>query len=98
MDTKNLLLSAAVTGLMLGGSALASDNAKPVADSVHCQGINSCKGTGDCGGKTHGCAGSNACKGKGWKSMSKKDCDAATAALKSKKGKATKKAKADKKS
>jgi hypothetical protein len=103
MDTKNLLLTAAMTGIMLGGSALASDSGKTTTDTVHCQGVNSCKATGDCGGKTHGCAGSNECKGKGWKKMSQKDCDVATAALKLKnekatKEKATKEMPADKKS
>ncbi len=41
-----------------------------------CMGVNSCKGQGDCGGKTHECAGKNSCAKMGWKKMSKKDCDA----------------------
>jgi hypothetical protein len=99
MDTKKLLLSAAVAGLVIGGSVLASDSEKPAGKTVHCKGINSCKGTGDCGGKTHGCAGQNACKGKGWKKLSQKECDAASAALKEKGTKEMKSGKkADKKS
>lgn len=42
---------------------------------VHCLGVNSCKGTSECGveGK-HGCHGANACKGQGWTTLTKKDC------------------------
>jgi hypothetical protein len=99
MESKKILLSAAVAGLVIGGSAFASDGYKSGKDSVHCQAVNSCKGTGDCGGKTHGCAGQNTCKGKGWKKLSKKDCDKATAALKEKDTKEMKMdKKADKKS
>ncbi|HTL48840.1 MAG TPA: hypothetical protein VL688_12340 [Verrucomicrobiae bacterium] len=36
------------------------------AEGVQCHGVNSCKGTGECGGKGHSCAGKNACKGQGW--------------------------------
>jgi hypothetical protein len=99
MESKSLLLSAAVAGLVMGGSALASDDYKATKDSVHCQGVNSCKGTGDCGGKTHGCGGQNTCKGKGWKKMSQKECDTATEALKESKTKEIKvEKKAEKKS
>lgn len=45
------------------------------AATVHCLGVNACKGTSECGveGK-HGCSGQNACKGQGWISLAKKDC------------------------
>ena len=50
---------------------------KPVKapKTVHCLGVNSCKGSSECGveGKTS-CKGHNACKGQGWISLSKKDC------------------------
>jgi hypothetical protein len=88
MESKNLLLSAAVTGLVMGGAALASSgDYKKAPESVHCQEVNGCKGQGACGGATHGCAGQNACKGKGWLKLSQKECDAATAALKESKTK-----------
>ncbi len=45
------------------------------AEKVHCLGVNSCKGTSECGvDGAHGCSGQNACKGKGWISLAKKDC------------------------
>lgn len=45
------------------------------AKTVHCLGINACKGTSECAvdGK-HACAGHNACKGQGWTALTKKDC------------------------
>jgi len=45
------------------------------AATVHCLGVNACKGTSECGvdGK-HGCTGQNACKGQGWISLTKRDC------------------------
>ena len=45
------------------------------AETVHCLGVNACKGTSECGvdGK-HGCTGQNTCKGQGWISLAKKDC------------------------
>lgn len=45
------------------------------AATVHCLGINACKGTSECGvDGAHGCKGQNECKGKGWISLTKKDC------------------------
>ena len=45
------------------------------AATVHCLGVNACKGTSECGvDGAHGCKGHNECKGKGWTSLTKKDC------------------------
>lgn len=45
------------------------------AATVHCLGVNACKGTSECGveGKS-ACSGKNACKGQGWTSLTKKEC------------------------
>ncbi|EQA34933.1 hypothetical protein LEP1GSC047_1926 [Leptospira inadai serovar Lyme str. 10] len=72
---KHLLIGAALTGLLTTG-AIAEDKSGSDDSKGECHGINSCKGTGDCGGKGHSCAGKNSCKGHGWLSLSKKDCDA----------------------
>jgi len=46
--------------------------------SVHCSGINSCKGTSDCKTAKNECKGMNSCKGQGWNSKaSAKECTAA---------------------
>ena len=76
MDTKNLLIVAALSGLAF--SAAANETAtKPAAAKAvegQCSGINSCKGTSACHSEKNSCAGTNACKGKGWLKTSEKEC------------------------
>ncbi|MCC6924937.1 hypothetical protein [Novosphingobium sp.] len=43
-------------------------------DTVHCYGVNSCKGTADCKTTQHECKGMNACKGHGFKAMTAGQC------------------------
>jgi uncharacterized membrane protein len=68
-----MLLASAVTGLLTlaapVGTATAAD-----AETVHCYGVNKCKGAGDCGGKGHSCAGENTCKGQGYLKLDKETC------------------------
>jgi hypothetical protein len=46
--------------------------------SVHCSGLNSCKGTSDCKTAKNECKGQNSCKGMGWnKKASAKECTSA---------------------
>lgn len=46
--------------------------------SVHCAGINSCKGKSDCKTAKNDCKGMNSCKGMGWNmKASAKECVAA---------------------
>lgn len=74
---KSKLLSAALTGFVLASTAGAADSVTPDKKSTpmgECHGVNSCKGTGQCGGQNHSCAGLNECKGKGWISMTEKEC------------------------
>lgn len=40
-----------------------------VNDTVHCYGVNSCKGTADCKTTQHECKGMNSCKGQGFKAL-----------------------------
>jgi hypothetical protein len=79
VDSRNLLLAAALSGLAL--SATAADVAKAVAPQKEakavegqCHGINSCKGTSACHSEKNSCAGTNACKAKGWLKTSEKEC------------------------
>jgi hypothetical protein len=51
------------TGMAIGGN-----------DTVHCYGVNSCKGTADCKTADHACKGQNGCKGQGFKAESAKTC------------------------
>ena len=80
MDTKKLLLSAALGGLIAGYGCASKENAPAGASGGttmgECHGANACKGKGECGGKgqSHGCAGKNACKGKGWTKTDEATC------------------------
>jgi len=58
----------------------AADDAK-----VKCEGVNACKGQSACKTATSACQGQNSCKGKGYVMLSKADCDAAMAKMKSEK-------------
>ncbi len=81
MDSKNLFLIAALSGLAIAASA--SDAVKTQAPAKEassvegqCHGVNSCKGTSACHTEKNSCAGTNSCKGKGWLKMTEKDCKA----------------------
>jgi uncharacterized membrane protein len=52
----------------------ASGAAVGAADTVHCYGVNSCKGSADCATASHECKGHNECKGQGFKAMAAKAC------------------------
>ncbi len=67
------LLASAVAGLLvMAGTATTASAAE--GDTVHCYGVNKCKGTGTCGGKGHSCAGENSCKGQGYLDIDKETC------------------------
>jgi len=55
-----------------GGGAKAE--AAGGSETVHCGGINSCKGQGACAGNDNSCKALNECKGKGWVDTSAADC------------------------
>lgn len=44
------------------------------ADTVHCYGVNACKGQADCKTAANACKGQNECKGHGFKAMKAGDC------------------------
>lgn len=59
-------MAAAAIALVLSGGAPAPALAKKMSKSVHCAGINSCKGTSLCKTANNACKGMNSCKGQGW--------------------------------
>lgn len=72
---KAALVTAALTGLMLAGCSTTQTAQTDTSDAKgECHGVNSCKGTGACGGAGYSCAGKNSCKGQGWVSLTKADC------------------------
>ena len=67
MNKKLLGAALALTAATLFATGqVAKAEGKKEEGKVKCSGINSCKGTGACGGATHSCKGKNECKGKGW--------------------------------
>jgi uncharacterized membrane protein len=75
MPIKGALIATAVAGLFVAGAARADQHEGAVKEAtVHCYGVNECKGKGACGTADHTCHGQNACKGKGWINLSKEEC------------------------
>ena len=66
-------------GVMMTPVAQAADKDM----SVHCTGVNSCKGTSECSSAKNSCKGQNSCKGMGWISLTQTECTAAQAKAKS---------------
>lgn len=82
MKQNKKLISAAVLGLMSMAIAPLAHAEDAASAKGECHGVNTCKGTGECGGKGNGCAGKNSCKGTGWKTMTKADCEKAKGTFK----------------
>jgi hypothetical protein len=76
-----LALATAAAGLFMTAGIPAVYAGKDEA-KVHCDGVNSCKGTSACQTASSACKGQNSCKGKGWSYMTKAQCDAAQAKMK----------------
>jgi hypothetical protein len=68
--------AAMLFGTAFIGTAVAADA------TVHCTGVNSCKGQSACKSANNACKGQNSCKGQGFLEMSKKDCKAAQEKMK----------------
>ena len=58
-------------------AAFAADTA-----TIHCTGVNSCKGQSECKSAKNSCKGMNSCKGQGYVSMTKEACTEAQAKAK----------------
>ncbi len=69
------LIAAAAAALALSGSVYAAP-AAGADDTVHCAGVNSCKGKGDCKTAENACKGQNTCKGHGFLALKAADCTA----------------------
>lgn len=75
MKSKTLLIASLASALAMPGLAFAGDKpAQYKGETVHCYGVNKCKGVGDCGGKGHSCQGKNSCKGQAFLDMDKDLC------------------------
>ena len=87
MDKKSTLAAAALAALAMaagcarGAKTTATASADHHAGGGECWGVNTCKGTGECGAPAglgeagHSCAGQNSCKGKGWITLAQAECE-----------------------
>lgn len=81
VQSKGVQLAAAAAALAFSAAAFsaappAGSSGKAVAasDKVHCYGVHSCKGNGDCKTTENSCKGQNACKGHSFKGMPAAEC------------------------
>lgn len=85
--------SKTLSGLGLATAAALMFSAAPLTASaadaakVKCEGANACKGKSACHTATSGCQGQNSCKGKGYLMLTKAECDATLAKMKTEAGK-----------
>lgn len=59
-------LAAVAVAMALNGVTTVPALAKKASTSVHCAGINSCKGMSSCKTAKSSCKGMNSCKSQGW--------------------------------
>ena len=64
MNKMNKLALATATAALFSGAVVPTATAEGA--TVHCMGINACKGQTKCATAENACAGQNACKGQGW--------------------------------
>lgn len=74
-SSKTLLIGS-LAGMLSVPLAMAARGgaAAEEGESIHCYGVNKCKGVGDCNGEGHDCSGLNACSRQGFLSMDKDLC------------------------
>jgi uncharacterized membrane protein len=69
-------IAAAAALIALSGATLPTAAVAADAQTVHCFGVNACKGQSDCKSGNHDCKGMNSCKGQGFKDLTSKACTA----------------------
>ncbi|KAF1022704.1 MAG: hypothetical protein GAK37_03334 [Pseudomonas sp.] len=72
----NIKSAAASAALALAAATMFAGvvtQAQAADTSVHCYGINACKGQNDCKTKDHACKGQGSCKGQGFKVQASAD-------------------------
>jgi hypothetical protein len=68
---RNLALAATAAAMF----ALAPVTSTSAAETVHCMGVNSCKGHSSCKTANSSCKGLNSCKGQGFVAVPQDVCD-----------------------
>ena len=78
-ENNQMKLAETTVAISLASAALAVATAAPAAstsavNTVHCTGINTCKGTSDCKTAENACKGQNVCKGHGFVVTTETEC------------------------
>ena len=68
------IASAAAAMFLTGCESMYGSKADTKAATVHCMGVNACKGQTACNTANNACKGQNSCKGTGWLPMTKEEC------------------------
>lgn len=79
MRARNALVASAAVAMFLAGPVAMAQGDAATEAKVKCEGVNSCKGHGDCKTARNECKGQNGCGGKGFVMMSEDECSAAKA-------------------
>lgn len=80
MNARSTLAASAAALLFAAGICGAAHAQEMGSEAkVKCEGVNSCKGQGECKSAANACKGQNGCGGKGFVMMTKAECDAAKA-------------------
>jgi len=80
MGARSVLVASAAAALFvagMGGVAQAEESGTEA--KIKCEGVNACKGHGDCKTAQNECRGQNGCGGKGFVMMTEAECEAAKA-------------------
>ncbi len=81
MTKRSAVLAAAAASIFVtGGATNAAATHHEGGETVHCEGVNGCKGQSACATDHSACHGQNECAGKGWVKMTAEECEAAKAA------------------
>lgn len=75
--TAGIALAMAAAGMLAGcgSTATQSDSLASAEKTVHCYGVNKCKGYNDCKTASNACKGMASCKGQGFVNMSEHACN-----------------------
>jgi len=77
-----------LTGVAIAAAAAGMFAIAPISSSIAaegkiiCDGVNACKGRGDCKTASNACRGQNKCKGRGFLALTPKQCEEARARAK----------------
>ena len=74
MNSSRTVAGIAAAAALFALSSVALTTPAFAASTVHCFGVNSCKGMSDCKSGNHDCKGMNSCKGQGFKALTSKAC------------------------